>query len=291
MTSSLVGFIQTRNGLTVFLDTEQHDVASDSPFYSPLVTEVTQDEPDIPRILELIQSELARLKIALNGAQQLRATSDGIYYGDRKLNDRTAALIKRIFDEGQPIKYLENFFERLLRNPSYRAIEDLYTFLEYGKMPITPDGYFLAYKAVRANFRDIHSGKFDNSIGKTVEMPRNGVDEDPTSTCSAGLHVCSYSYLPHFSHANGHIVIVKIDPADVVAIPTDYNNTKMRVSKYEVVGEATDWYKNNQNLLATTPVNYDYYNDDDDNEEDTCPQCGEPMYYDACELCDNCDSY
>ena len=33
------------------------------------------------------------------------------------------------------------------------------------------------------------------------------------------------------------MVILKINPRDVVSIPTDYNNTKGRTCRYEVVGE------------------------------------------------------
>ena len=35
-------------------------------------------------------------------------------------------------------------------------------------------------------------------------------------------------------------MIVKINPKDVVAIPSDYNNTKGRTCRYEVVGEYTE---------------------------------------------------
>jgi hypothetical protein len=40
-------------------------------------------------------------------------------------------------------------------------------------------------------------------------------------------------------------MLVKVNPADVVSIPSDYNNAKGRAWKYEVVGEmnATEWRK------------------------------------------------
>ena len=101
----------------------------------------------------------------------------------------------------------------------------------------------MAYKAVRSDFKDIHSGTFDNSVGQTVSMPRNAVDDDKNRTCSAGLHFCSFEYLPHFAHANGHVVLVKINPRDVVAIPADYNDTKGRTCRYEVTGEYEGYYK------------------------------------------------
>jgi len=108
-------------------------------------------------------------------------------------------LTKRILNFMQndlPHEPLLNFFKNLMENPSRRAVNELYDFLEAGELPITEDGHFLAFKNVRSNYFDIHSGKFDNSVGKVCEMPRNGVDEDKDRTCSAGLHFCSISYLP-----------------------------------------------------------------------------------------------
>ena len=117
------------------------------------------------------------------------------------------------------------------------------TSLKWENSPSQKMVTFLAFKNVRNDYRDIHSGNFDNSIGQVCEMPRNGVDEDKDRTCSAGLHFCSIEYLPHFSDSNGgHTMIVKINPRDVVAIPADYNNTKGRTCKYEVVAEyKEDW--------------------------------------------------
>jgi hypothetical protein len=52
------------------------------------------------------------------------------------------------------------------------------------------------------------------------------------------LHFCSQDYLPHFGNGyDSRVVIVKINPADVVSIPSDYNNAKGRACRYEVVGE------------------------------------------------------
>jgi hypothetical protein len=120
-------------------------------------------------------------------------------------------------------------------NPSYRSVQELYGFLEKNNLPITPDGYFLAYKRVRDDYTDCHTGTMDNSIGKTVSMERNQVDDDQNNTCSQGLHFCSQGYLKHFGGAR--TIIVKINPRDVVSIPTDYDNSKGRACKYQVIGE------------------------------------------------------
>jgi hypothetical protein len=191
-------------------------------------------------------------------------------------------LTKRILNFMQndlPHEPLLNFFKNLMENPSRRAVNELYDFLEAGELPITEDGHFLAFKNVRSNYFDIHSGKFDNSVGKVCEMPRNGVDEDKDRTCSAGLHFCSISYLPSFMDSDGgKTMIVKINPRDVVAIPSDYNNAKGRTCRYEVVAEYKDDWRSkiqkeesgwDSNLYSSNGGEYDpYENNEDWNEDD-----------------------
>jgi hypothetical protein len=154
-----------------------------------------------------------------------------------------------------------HFVGKLQRNPSSTSRDELYLWLEKSGMPITPDGDFLAYKRVRPSYKDIHSGKFDNSVGNVVEMSRLDVDDDRRRTCSAGLHFCSKDYLPNFSSSgdSDHVMVVKINPADVVSIPADYNDAKGRTWRYEVVGEIS---LEDAGLNVWGPVSSDYGNDD-----------------------------
>ena len=141
----------------------------------------------------------------------------------------------QMYQEGFSIEPMINFMENLMQNPSKRAVTELYGFLEKGALPITPDGSFLAYKKVREDYKDCHTGSMDNSVGQIVEMERNQVDDDKDRTCSTGLHFCSQSYLNHFG--GDRTVILKINPRDVVSIPSDYNDAKGRACRYEVIGE------------------------------------------------------
>jgi hypothetical protein len=140
-----------------------------------------------------------------------------------------------MLQEGFPIEPLVLFMENLMTNPSHRAVNELYGFLENNNLPITPDGHFLAYKKVSEDYKDVYSGTFDNSVGKVCEMERNQVDDDKDRTCSVGLHFCSQEYLNHFG--GERTMILKINPRDVVSIPSDYHNSKGRCSRYEVIGE------------------------------------------------------
>jgi len=143
-----------------------------------------------------------------------------------------------MLEEGFPVDALCNFLCRLKQNPSKRAVDELYGVLENNDLPITPEGNFYAYKKVREDFKDIHSGTFDNSPASVCEMPRNEGNEDKDQTCSTGLHFCSLEYLPRFGRSTGdRVMILEIDPADVVSIPSDYNNAKGRACRYTVIAE------------------------------------------------------
>lgn len=159
-----------------------------------------------------------------------------------------SALADRILEfsrEGYPYEPLVQFMDRLYRNPSKIAVDELFLFLDSSDTPapIMEDGRFLAYKKVRSNYNDIYSNTVNYGLGKVVEMERNEVDDERDNTCSAGLHFCSISYLSSFGSSDPgqtRIVIVAIDPADVVSIPSDYNNAKGRAARMEVVGELTE---------------------------------------------------
>lgn len=156
-------------------------------------------------------------------------------------NSLTQRIVSMVVAGNRNFKHLTLFLENLKDNPSQRAIFELYDFLSACDLPITSDGHFLAYKKIRSDYTDIYSGSFDNSIGSICQMDRDLVDEDKHRTCSAGLHFCSKDYLSHFGSMSGNrVVIVKINPADVVAIPADYNNAKGRTWRYEVVGEVAE---------------------------------------------------
>lgn len=140
---------------------------------------------------------------------------------------------------GLTVQPLINFLKNLQDNPSSRAVEELYGFLESSKLPITDDGHFLAYKSVRSNYTDHHSGRMDNSVGTVVSMARNKVNENKDQTCSYGLHFAAHEYAHGFGGPDSRMMVMKINPAHVVSIPSDYNNQKGRCCEYLVLEEVT----------------------------------------------------
>lgn len=167
--------------------------------------------------------------------------SDGVlYFNERVLDTRlTQRILAFMGANDQALaRPLINFLNKVMENPSRRAVQGLYEWAEKAGLPITPDGDILAYKIIREDYLDLHSGTMDNSVGRTVSLPRNEVDEDPDVTCSYGLHVCSAAYLPSYgSFGDNRVVVCQVNPKDFVAVPRDYHTSKARVCEYVVVGE------------------------------------------------------
>jgi hypothetical protein len=185
---------------------------------------------------ETVDSIIDPKKVVLDyGNGNISVQGDTMYWKGEEFHNSLATRMIRMLQDGFDVTPMVNFMENLMQNPSKRAVTELYGFLEKNSLPITPDGSFLAYKKIRQDYKDVHSGNMDNSVGKVVEMERNKVDDDQNRTCSTGLHFCSRDYLNHFG--GERIVIVKINPRDVVSIPNDYNDSKGRACRYEVVDE------------------------------------------------------
>lgn len=210
------------------------------------------------------------LNAALDKAEAVRQYTNNkviVEYGRVMYNGKElhSTLVDRIFEfmeDGFEAQPLISFLENLMQNPSSSSVNELYEFLEVGKFPITEDGHFLAWKKVRENYKDCHSGTFDNSIGAVLEMERNSVDDNRNKTCSYGFHIASFNYANTFQ--SGRMLIVKVNPKDVVSVPSDYNNEKCRVCKYEVVGE----FNEGSDILAKSGLNTDY--DKSDRSTNSC---------------------
>lgn len=130
------------------------------------------------------------------------------------------------------------FLDKVNQAISWKVTNRLYDFLAVNNLAIDKDGDILAYKVITKDWKDKHTGKFDNSIGVEQSCERNAVDDRDDVTCSNGFHACSFDYIKTFRTGSGdRLVIVKIDPRDFVSVPIDYNSTKARVCRYKVVKE------------------------------------------------------
>ena len=234
---SIASFLGEQS-LTVVVGHRPRNIPRTHPHFEEIVALVQDPEADEDFLLELLDPLSPIRDLVIDGSSieihETTVTRNGEAlpsYLQRRIVDTVKA--------GLPVEPWKLFVERVYANPSFQSRYELALFMEKSGLPMTPEGKFLAYKRVREDYRDTYSGTFDNSIGRVVTMPggRKNVDDDRNRTCSTGLHFCSQGYLKSFYTGSGRIMIVEIDPADVVSIPSDYDNTKGRTWRYTVVGE------------------------------------------------------
>ena len=203
--------------------------------------------------------EMASVSAYINKVSygNVTVTDEAVFYKGQPLSSYLATTLHNFFIEGLPVEHYCKFLDNLMSNPSMVSRNELYLFLEAANLPVTEDGCFLAYKAVTEDFRDKHSGKFDNSPGVTHSMPRAEVNDDRNETCSYGFHAAAYEYAKGFMSHGDKLVAVKINPADVVSVPSDYDNQKLRTCKYTVefeIPDAADVFKDRAYYNASTPA-------------------------------------
>lgn len=262
MQKSSINYILGSDSLTVYLEGKSYTINKQAHTYG-IVLEAVKTA-NITALKQALDVKKTITSMLSNTSDKVRIENNKIFYMDREVQGLISSRIFEMLRLELDVKPMVLFLENLMSNPSKRAVDELFGFLEACTLPITPDGCFLAYKRVRGDYMDCHSGTLENSVGKVLEMPRNMVDEDKNNTCSYGLHFCSYDYLKSFSGAR--IVVLKINPRDVVAIPQDYNNSKGRTCRYEVVDEIKlNEYNLPENKIQDNYVD-EYANDYDDYE-------------------------
>ncbi len=192
----------------------------------------------------LLSQDWDGLKLAMDIPSTIVNLSEGnisvengvLKYKDLPIHNVVASRILELIQQKLPFRPLMKFLDKLMSNPSRRAVNELYTFLKHKNMPFTPDGNFLAYKSLRRDWTDHHTGKFNNEVGEVLEMTRNAVCDDADVGCSYGFHAGSLDYAQSFGGDQSHVVVVEIDPTDVVSVPKDCDCQKLRTAKYKVVG-------------------------------------------------------
>ena len=269
--------------ITVVLDGERHSINAGNGLFSKALEAYKVNDWDV--FIGCVNPEI-RLKSLYASYEGIEVKDGNLYVFGDPVHSTLASRVLSFLEAGLDCVHLFKFILKLNLNPSKRAVDELYTFLEHRALPITDNGNFLAYKAVREDFTDKYTGKFLNTIDSVLEMPRNKVDDDKNVGCSYGFHAGTVEYAKEFMGREGHLMIVEINPADVVSIPTDCQFQKLRTSKYKVVGE---YEIDLTDPLYASRFETDQDDDvdlwDDDSDDEVCCDCLE----ESLGNCDNCD--
>ena len=274
----------------LLLDGKEYSINAGNSSFSKALE--AYNAKDWESFIYIVNPEI-RLKSLYASYEGIEVKDGNLYVFGDPIHSTIAKRVISFIEHGLDCVHLFKFILKLNMNPSKRAVDELYTFLEHRALPVTDNGNFLAYKAVRADYTDKYSGKFMNTIDSVLEMPRNKVDDNKENGCSYGFHAGSVDYAKNFMDRDGHLMLVEINPADVVSIPTDCQFQKLRTCKYKVVGE----YEIDLNdpvyasrFQTDQDDDVDVWNDEDD--DDGCCNCSECDYCsidcDDCNCCNDC---
>lgn len=217
-------------GITLFLNGKLHSVAPDHLNFEKIKEAIQAKQYDD---LEALIDVPTAMTVWANNPDF--AVIDGrIYYGGSAFDGVVSDKVLRMIEEGMEAQPLLNFLRKARENPSASAQRELLLFCEANDFLIHEDGDIIAYKGVREDYTDSHSGTISNPIGAVVTKPRHEVDDRRDVTCSFGLHFAALGYAQGFG---SRLMVIKVNPADVVAIPSDYHNQKGRCCRYEVIAE------------------------------------------------------
>lgn len=263
---------------------------------------VQDDHPNFERLVALTESPGSGTDGDAKYVRELADLSVAVATRFEKLSERVSVADGRVYFDGDPVddaitrqivraldadgllsgsaRALVAFIENVAANPNDHSREQLFVWLRARDFTITPDGQFIAYKGVRRDLTSVRSGPaivdgeavnghVPNRIGSTVEMARATVAHDPSQGCSVGLHVGEFAYAQGW--AQGALLKVKVNPRDVVSVPTDCGAAKVRVCRYTVV-ETID-------APETAPIEGGAQDGPlGDPDDECCPGCGSEDY-------------
>lgn len=274
----------TNGTLTVVLDcgAEILTARNDHPKWTQIVEAFKAGNEAVLQSLLSLKTVVENYSVG-----ELSINTTGVTYRGQPMHSVDSNRVMAFLRDGLPFKPLANYMARKMANPSARAISELYNFLEHKNMPITPEGKIIAYKGVNLDFYSVRGntatvvvqgevnseGQILNTVGSTVEVERSSVDDDFRQGCSFGLHAGSLQYATGWGR---RVVLVEIDPADVVSVPEDCGCQKLRCCKYKVIGEYT----------GPMPEAFtdEFSGEDDGNyeNEETCDRCGNEEIHCVC---------
>lgn len=256
----------TQRGVTAFINNKQYVAEKSHPNYSAIVEALRNRTFDI--LEELFDVALAFQRRLQSIDPDFRVSDGIVFLNNRPFPERVSRKAIDMLKAGASMEGLLNFLRKLRLNPSFSSQNELLDFCEANSFLIHEDGDILAYKGVTGSFMDCHTKTVINKpfalmtpeevlnlpassdAGVTtqiegdstvVTMERAEVDDDRKKDCSYGLHAAAYEYARgQFGNGGNRLLLVKINPRDVVSVPQSYSAQKLRCCRYEIVAELSE---------------------------------------------------
>lgn len=260
------------SGATVILDNgETLVIAGDNKNYSEVVRGLVEQDLTDDELVALIAPFAAIYsKLTKLSERVSRKGSRLLFDGDVVDNALTKFIIDAMNEGNDEVwKAYIAFMEKLYQNPSEESRKHFFHYIEDNGLQLTPDGDAVLYKGTKedgkstvqgygiVNGVEVEHDYLQNSLGAIIEIPRSKVDPNRSSECSVGLHVGAFEYVTGRFHGTWpQMWTVLVNPRDVVAVPHDYQSSKIRVTRYVVVQDLgrTNQAKKHEGLIWSPPA-------------------------------------
>lgn len=239
------------SNITVVVDGEMLVADDAHPLWNDIVEAAKADDVNVVGLFDASRKAASLFE---NLSERVTVANSRIYVDGDEIDDVYADQIVRFMDEGvDDFKPLVKFLEKVYTNIEAHTRENLSRWLNATNgFTIDEDGDIIGYKGLTAAGGSVHlgpavvdgkavDGSVPNAPGSVVEMARSKVEHNPNVPCASGLHVGTWEYASSFGQ--GVTAKVKVNPRDVVSVPTDCNGQKMRVSRYKVVEYVNEAHK------------------------------------------------
>ena len=236
----------------IFPDGSTQVIASDNANYPKVLAGLLDGSLTDDEILELIAPFELVYKTLTRLSERITRKGMKLFFDGDPVTHALANHVISVMDGGAPEREVQawlKFWEKAASNPSLTSQDELFIFIDRNGLSITPDGDAILYKGVTTEYKSTKRGpgivdgvEFENDflpnkVGSVVEIARSQVDGNRGVACSVGLHVGAHSYANGFSQV---LLTVLVNPRDVVSVPFDHSDQKIRVCRYRIVEETPD---------------------------------------------------
>lgn len=236
--------------VVIYEEDDPVTVPGTHPRFDEILTRLRSGTATDDEIANLVNSLLVVGKKLSVLSDRVSVAPYGVFFDGDPLRTELADVLLELLEEGneEDLTAVAKFLENAAANNSLESVDAMYRWITNGDLAITPDGMFLAYKGVQVGEDGVsesittgkalvdgepHEGHIPNPDGAVISMPRTEVTADTSVACGPGLHAGTFSYANGF--ARGRLLLVEINPRDVVSVPSDSACQKLRVSRYKVV--------------------------------------------------------
>jgi hypothetical protein len=258
--------------ITVFVSGDLRTIGQDHPNFKTVVglcaEEVAEpgsvDPQDVADLLDPAETVVRKFDRL---TERVTVENGQVCFDGDPVDGSLQTQILDFLEAGEDFGPLVHFYEKLETNPLGDVREGLFDYIRGqhaggASFSITPDGDVIGYKSMqsqapewregvgdtvfvpsrpssrgdRVNDEEVPNGKYIEQVpGDTVAMPRSTVLHAPSQACGDGLHVGTFAYAETFS--GDTVMLVRFSPRDIVSVPDSNSTWKLRVCRYDVLGE------------------------------------------------------